>query len=141
MKISIGSDHAGYNLKEHIKKYLVQKGYEIIDEGTDTTDSVDYPDFGKAVGERVSSKEVDKGIVICGSGIGISIAANKIQGIRCALVNEPLSAKLSRQHNDANVVAMGGRLIGTQMAEEIVEAFLNTEFEGGRHCNRVNKLG
>lgn len=141
MKISIGSDHAGYNLKEHIKKYLVKKGYEIIDEGTDTTESVDYPDFGKAVGERVSSKEVDKGIVICGSGIGISIAANKVQGIRCALVNEPFSAKLSRQHNDANVLAMGGRLIGSQMAEEIVEAFLNTEFEGGRHCNRVNKLG
>lgn len=140
MKISIGSDHAGFELKEHIKKYLEEKGHELIDEGTNSLDSVGYPDFGKAVGERVSSKDADFGVVVCGSGIGISIAANKVQGIRCARVSEPLSAKLSRKHNDANVVALGARLIGTTMAEEIVDEFLNTEFEGGRHSNRVCKL-
>lgn len=141
MKISIGSDHAGFELKEHIKNYITKKGFEVIDEGTNGTESVDYPDFGKAVGERVSSKEADYGIAICGSGIGISIAANKVKNIRCALVNEPLSAKLSRTHNDANVVAFGSRLIGNTMAEEIVDVFLSTDFEGGRHCNRVEKLG
>lgn len=140
MKISIGSDHAGYLLKDHIKSYLLDKGHELIDEGTNGPESVDYPDFGKAVGERVASGEAEKGIVICGSGIGISIAANKVQGIRCALVSEPLSAKLCRQHNDTNVLAMGARLTGQQMAEEIVDVFLSTDFEGGRHQRRVDKL-
>lgn len=140
MIISVGSDHAGFELKEHIKKYLEQKNFEVIDEGTHSTESVDYPDYGKAVGMRVASGEADFGIVVCGSGIGISIAANKVDGIRCALVSEPLSAELSRRHNDANVLAMGGRLIGKQMAEKIVDVFLNTEFEGGRHERRVKKL-
>jgi ribose 5-phosphate isomerase B len=140
MIISVGSDHAGFELKEHIKKYLEQKNFEVIDEGTHSTESVDYPDYGKAVGMRVASGEADFGIAVCGSGIGISIAANKVDGIRCALVSEPLSAELSRRHNDANVLAMGGRLIGKQMAEKIVDVFLNTEFEGGRHERRVKKL-
>lgn len=140
MKIAIGSDHAGYPLKEHIKLYLESKGYELVDKGTVDLQSVDYPDFGKAVGEAVSSKEVEFGVAICGSGIGISIAANRVHGVRCALVSEPLSAELSRQHNNANVVAMGARLIGNDMAERIVDVFLNTEFEGGRHSIRVEKL-
>lgn len=141
MKISIGSDHAGYELKEQLKSLIEEMGYEVLDEGTHSTDSVDYPDFGKAVGERVANKEADYGVLVCGSGIGISIAANRINGVRCALVNETLSAKLSRTHNDANVVALGARLIGKEMAEEIVRVFLSTEFAGGRHANRVNKLG
>lgn len=141
MKISIGCDHAGYDLKEHIKKYITEKGFEVIDLGTNNTESVDYPDYGKAVGESVSTGKVDYGIAICGSGIGISIAANKVKNIRCALVNEPLSAKLARNHNDANVLAIGSRLVGPTMAEEIVDVFLSTDFEGGRHCNRVEKLG
>ncbi len=140
MKISVGADHAGFELKEHIKKYLEKKGYEIIDEGTNSLESVDYPDFGKAVGQRVANKEAEYGVVVCGSGIGISIAANKVNGIRCARVDEPLSARLSRLHNDANVIALGGRLIGPTMAEEVIEEFLNTEFEGGRHSNRICKL-
>lgn len=141
MKISIGSDHAGFELKEQLKSLIEEMGYEVLDEGTHSTDSVDYPDFGKAVGERVANKEADYGVLVCGSGIGISIAANRINGVRCALVNETLSAKLSRTHNDANVVALGARLIGKEMAEEIVRVFLSTEFAGGRHANRVNKLG
>ncbi len=140
MKISIGSDHAGFELKDHIIGFLKDLGHEVIDEGTNGPESVDYPDFGKKVGERVANKEADYGIVICGSGIGISIAANRVHGVRCALVNEPLSAKLSRTHNNANVVAFGARLIGRDMAEEIVRVFLSTDFEGGRHQKRVEKL-
>lgn len=140
MKISIGADHAGYPLKEHVRKYLEEKGHEVLDMGTKTIDSVDYPDYGKAVGNSVASGETEYGVVVCGSGIGISIAANKVPGIRCALVNEPLSAELSRRHNDANVIAMGARLIGNEMAERLVDVFLSTEFEGGRHCGRVEKI-
>ncbi|NLW42522.1 MAG: ribose 5-phosphate isomerase B [Tissierellia bacterium] len=140
MKISIGSDHAGFELKEHLKKYLQECGHEVIDEGTHSLDSVDYPDYGKAVGKRVANEEAKYGVVVCGSGIGISIAANKVKGIRCARVDEPLSAQLSRLHNDANVIALGARLTGVTMAEKIVDEFLKTEFEGGRHSNRVCKL-
>lgn len=140
MKIAVGSDHAGFELKEHSKKYLEEKGYEIIDCGTHSSESVDYPDYGKKVGETVASGKADYGVAICGSGIGISIAANKVKGIRAALVSEPLSAKLARQHNNANVLSMGGRLTGTQMAEEILDVFFSTEFEGGRHERRVSKL-
>lgn len=140
MKIAVGSDHAGFELKEYVKEYLKEQDYEIIDCGTDGLESVDYPDYGKKVGETVASGDADYGVVVCGSGIGISIAANKVKGIRCALVGEPLSAKLSRQHNNANVLAMGGRLTGTQMAEEILDVFFSTEFEGGRHKRRVSKL-
>lgn len=140
MKIAVGSDHAGFELKEYVKEYLKEQDYEIIDCGTDGLESVDYPDYGKKVGETVASGDADYGVVVCGSGIGISIAVNKVKGIRCALVGEPLSAKLSRQHNNANVLAMGGRLTGTQMAEEILDVFFSTEFEGGRHKRRVSKL-
>lgn len=140
MKIAIGSDHAGFYLKEDIKKYLEEKGIEVIDKGTDSDNRVDYPDFGHAVGHEVIDKNLDFGIAICGSGIGISIAANKVKGIRAALCSEPYSAKLARRHNDANVLAMGARLIGLDMAKEIVDAFLNEEFEGGRHINRVSKI-
>lgn len=140
MKIAIGSDHAGYPLKEHVKRYLEEKGHEVEDLGTHGTESVDYPDYGRAVGEHVAAKKAEYGVVVCGSGIGISIAANKVPGIRCALVSEPLSAELSRRHNDANVISMGARLIGNDMAERLVDVFLSTEFEGGRHCGRVEKL-
>lgn len=140
MKIAIGSDHAGYPLKEHVKRYLEEKGHEVEDLGTHGTESVDYPDYGRAVGEHVAAKKAEYGVVVCGSGIGISIAANKVPGIRCALVSEPLSAELSRRHNDANVISMGARLIGNDMAERLVDVFLSTEFEGGRHFGRVEKL-
>lgn len=140
MKISIGSDHAGFDLKEQLKNYLEEEGYEVIDEGCYSHESVDYPDFGKKVGKRVADKEADKGLVVCGSGIGISIAANKVPGIRCALVSEPLSARLARQHNDANVLALGGRLTGLEMAKECLKVFLQTDFEGGRHQRRIDKL-
>ena len=140
MKIAIGSDHAGFYLKEDIKKYLEEKNIEVIDMGPFDDKRVDYPDYGHAVGHEVIDNNLDFGIVICGSGIGISISSNKVKGIRAALCSEPYSAKLARRHNDANVLAMGARLIGHDMAIEIVEAFLNEKFEGGRHISRVKKI-
>jgi len=140
MKIAIGSDHAGFYLKEDLKKYLEEKNIEVKDMGPFDDNRVDYPDYGHAVGHEVIDNEMDFGIVICGSGIGISISANKVKGIRAALCSEPYSARLARRHNDANVLAMGARLIGHDMAIEIVEAFLDEKFEGGRHINRVNKI-
>lgn len=140
MKIGIGSDHGGFELKEFIKKEFQGEKVEIVDYGTQSTESVDYPDFGRMVGEAVAKGEVDKGIVICGTGIGISIAANKVDGIRCALANDLYSAKMSREHNDANVLAMGARVIGTGVASEIVKIFLETEFLAGRHARRVEKI-
>ncbi len=140
MKIGIGSDHGGFELKEFLKNEFKEKGIEFEDYGTFSNDSVDYPDFGKAVGQAVVKGQVDKGIVICGSGIGISIAANKVKGVRCALCGDTLSARLSREHNDANVLAMGGRLVGTTLASEIVKVFLQTDFEGGRHKGRIQKI-
>lgn len=141
MKIGIGSDHGGFELKEHIKEYLKEKGVEYVDYGTNSLESVDYPDYGKKVAEAVVRKEVDRGIVICGTGIGISIAANKVRGIRCALCGDTFSARMSRLHNDANVLALGGRVLGVGLALDIVDAFLHGEFEGGRHTNRINKIG
>ena len=140
MIIAMGSDHAGYNLKEEIKAYLLEKGNTVKDCGTDSTESCDYPVFGRAAAEVVREEEAERAIVICGSGIGISIAANKVPGIRCALCSEPLSAELSRRHNNANALAMGARLIGSDMAKRIVDVFLSTEFEGGRHQKRVDKI-
>ena len=140
MKIAIGSDHAGFYLKEDLKKYLEEKNIEVKNMGPFDDSRVDYPDYGHAVGHEVIDNEMDFGIVICGSGIGISISANKVKGIRAALCSEPYSARLARRHNDANVLAMGARLIGHDMAIEIVEAFLDEKFEGGRHINRVNKI-
>ena len=140
MKIAIGSDHAGFYLKKDIIKYLEEKNIEVKDMGPLDDGRVDYPDYGHAVGHEVIDKKMDFGIVICGSGIGISISANKVKGIRAALCSEPYSARLARRHNDANVLAMGARLIGHDMALEIVDAFLDEKFEGGRHVNRVNKI-
>ncbi len=140
MKIGIGSDHGGYDLKEVVKEYLESKGIEVLDYGTDSEESVDYPDYGKVVGESVVSGECDRGIVICGTGIGISIAANKVNGVRCALCGDTYSAKMSRAHNNANVIALGARVIGVGLALDIVEAWLDTEFEAGRHERRVNKI-
>ena len=138
--IAIASDHGGYALKEHIKAYLAAKGITCQDFGTDSPQSCDYPIFGRAAAEAVASGQCEKGIVICTTGIGISITANKVKGIRCALCSEPLSAEMTRRHNDANMLAMGGGLIGNNMADRIVDAFLNTPFEGGRHQRRVDKI-
>ena len=140
MKIAIGNDHAALELKNHIVDYLVKEGHEVVNFGTDTPASTDYPIYGARVAHAVANGECERGVVICGTGIGISIAANKVKGIRCALCSEPVSAKLTRQHNDANVLAMGARIIGPAMAEEIVHTFLTTEFEGGRHSRRVDLI-
>lgn len=140
MKISMGCDHGGYLLKEHIKKYLTDKGHEIVDCGCHSLDSCDYPQFGAAAARAVAEGSCERGIVICTTGIGISISANKIKGIRCALCSEPLSAEMTRRHNDANVLSMGAGMIGPNMAERIVDTFLATEFEGGRHQRRVDGI-
>lgn len=140
MKIAMGSDHGGYLLKEHVKKYLTEKGHEIVDVGCDSLDSCDYPQFGAAAARAVADGSCERGIVICTSGIGISISANKIKGIRCALCSEPLSAEMTRRHNNANMLAMGAGMIGPNMAERLVDTFLTTEFEGGRHQRRVDGI-
>lgn len=140
MKIAIGCDHAAFTFKEEIKAYLTAKGHELIDKGCYSAERADYPDYGIAVGEAVAKGECERGVVICGSGIGISIAANKVAGVRCALCSEPLTARLSRNHNDANVLAMGARLIGLEMGKAIVDEWLQAEFEGGRHCGRIDKI-
>lgn len=140
MKIAIGSDHGGFEIKNVIKKYLLSNKYDIIDIGVDNEQSVDYPDYGFKVGELVSEKKADRGIVVCGSGIGITIAANKISGIRAALCHNEEYARLSRSHNDANVLGLGGRFLNEEESLKIVETWLNTEFEGGRHQRRVDKL-
>ncbi len=138
--IAIGSDHAGYLLKADIIKFLEGKGLEVKDFGTNCPDSVDYPDYGRAVAEAVASKECEKGILICGTGIGISIAANKVPGARAALCTDSYMAKMCRQHNDANIIAIGERVVGPGLALDIIETWLETEFLGGRHQNRVNKI-
>ena len=138
MKLSLGSDHGAYALKEHLKSWLAAQGHEVVDCGTYSTDSCDYPTFGRDAAEKVASGECDKGIVLCTTGIGISITANKVKGIRCALCRDLLSARLTRQHNDANMLALAGGFTGNFEAERIVEAFLTTEFEGGRHQRRVD---
>lgn len=140
MKISIACDHGGYELKEVIKKYLQDKNVEVIDAGCDSTDSVDYPEFGEKGARLVAEKKVDKGIVVCTTGIGISIAANKVKGVRCAVCTNTLLAKMCRKHNDANVLALGAGILGKNLALEIVDTFLTTEFEGGRHQRRVDKI-
>ena len=138
MKISLGCDHGAYGLKEHIKNYLAGKGHEVVDCGTYTTDSCDYPIFGKAAAEKVAKGECDYGIVLCTTGIGISMTANKVKGIRCALCGDPFVAEMTRRHNNANVLALGAGIVGPNLAERIVDVFLSTEFEGGRHERRVN---
>lgn len=140
MIIGIGSDHGGFELKEEMKKFMEENGYEVRDFGTDSKESVDYPDFGKVVGEAVVAGEIDKGVVICGTGIGISISANKVKGVRAALCGDVYSARMSREHNNANIIAMGGRVLGVDLAKEILSTFLKSEFQGGRHERRVNKI-
>lgn len=139
-KIAIGSDHAAFSMKRLLKDYLEVKGYEVTDFGAHNESSCDYPDYGIAVGEAVVSGVCEAGVVLCGTGIGISISANKVKGVRAALCSEPLSAQLSRKHNDANVLAMGARIIGVELAKSILDAWLETDYEGGRHQKRLDKI-
>ena len=140
MKIAAASDHGGFALKEEVKKHLMERGIEVLDLGTYSEESVDYPVYGKACGEAVASGKADLGIGVCGTGIGISIAANKVKGIRCGLCTSVEMARLTKQHNNANILALGGRTTETGLAMEIVDTWLDTEFEGGRHQRRVNLL-
>lgn len=140
MKISIASDHAGFKFKQLIKKYLEGRGFEVIDHGTSSADSVDYPDFIKLAAKDVSEHTSDLGIGVCGSGIGVSIVANKFKGVRAALVLDETMAELSRKHNDANFLALGERLMDEKKIEKILDVWLNTKFEGGRHERRVKKI-
>lgn len=140
MRIAIGCDHGGYELKEALKTYIQDKGAEVIDMGTNDTSSVNYPVYGQAVAEKVAEKGADLGILICGTGLGMSYVANKVKGIRCACVSDVFSAEMARLHNDANVLSMGARVVGLGLAMKIVETFLGTEFEGGRHSTRVDMI-
>ncbi len=139
--IAVASDHAGFPLKCLLADEMRAAGLEVLDLGTDGPGAVDYPDFGKAVAEAVTGGRASRGVVVCGTGIGISIAANRYPGVRAAVCHDISSARLSRQHNDANVLAMGGRLLGVETAKDCLKAFMETPFEGGRHQNRVDKLG
>ena len=140
MKIGLGSDHGGFKLKEQVKAHLEEQGIECIDYGTNSEASVDYPEYGEKVGRAVVSGECDRGIVICGTGIGISISANKVKGVICALCSDTFSARMTRMHNDSNMLAMGERVVGSGLALDIVDTWINTEFEGGRHQVRVEKM-
>ena len=140
MRIALAADHAGYVLKDELARWLSEQGHEVTDLGTNGPESVDYPEYGRRLAETVASGAAERGIAICGSGIGISIAVNREPKCRCARVDDPLSATLAREHNDANVLALGGRLIGTDMAKACVLAFLDTDFAGGRHQRRVDQL-
>lgn len=140
MKIVIGNDHTAVELKNHIKEFLENKGYDVTDFGTSSGERTDYPIYGYKVARSVADKEFDFGILICGTGIGISLAANKVKGIRAAVCSEPYSARLTRAHNNANIIAFGARVVGPSMAEMIVEEFLTTEYEGGRHQKRIDMI-
>ncbi|MDQ3907511.1 MAG: ribose 5-phosphate isomerase B [Acidobacteriota bacterium] len=140
MRVAVGSDHAGYEVKERAKQVLASLGAEVIDEGTTSNESVDYPDFGAAVGRAVAAGEAERGVLICGSGIGISIAANKIAGVRAAVCWNEQTARLARQHNDANVLCLGARFVEPDLAERMIRTFMETGFDGGRHQQRVDKL-
>ena len=140
MKIAVCSDHGGYELKSKLIPFIEGMGHEVKDFGCFSDKSVDYPDFAFPMAEAVARGEFDRGIAVCGTGIGVSICCNKVRGVRCALCSEPVSAELTRRHNDSNVLAMGGRIIGTETAKAVVKVWLDTEFEGGRHLNRINKI-
>lgn len=140
MKIALASDHGGFELKETVKKHLLERNIEVVDLGTNSTESVDYPAYGTLCGETVVAGKADAGIVVCGTGIGISIAANKVKGVRCGLCTSVEMAHLTKQHNNANVLALGGRTTEPKLALEIVDEWLDTEFEGGRHQRRVDML-
>jgi len=139
-RMVLGSDHAGFRAKETIKKYLEGAGYTVEDVGTHSEESVDYPDFAKAVGERVAAANGALGVLVCGTGIGVSIAANKVEGIRAALAHDSLTARRAREHNDANLIALGGKVVGEDEAIAIVQEFLSAEFAGGRHQRRIDKI-
>jgi len=138
--IAIACDHGAFDLKQHLKAFLEAQGLNVLDLGVENTESVDYPDYGFAMAHALKDGQASRGVLLCGSGIGISIAANRFPKIRAALVHDVTGARLSREHNDANVICFGGRMIGTDLAEECVNTFLNTDFEGGRHQRRVDKL-
>lgn len=140
VKVAIGSDHGGVNIKEEVKKLMTEMNIEFEDIGCTCDESVDYPDYALPVAEKVASGQFDRGILICGTGIGMSIAANKVKGIRCALVHDVFSAKATREHNDSNILAMGERVIGPGLAREVAKVWLETEFEGGRHTRRIEKI-
>ena len=140
MKIGIGNDHSALELKAEIIVFLKEKGYEIVDFGTNSTESCDYPIYGEKVARAVAAGEVEKGILICGTGLGISLAANKVEGIRAVVCSEPFTAKMSRAHNNCNILALGARVVGAELAKMIVDTWLSTEFEGGRHQRRVDMI-
>lgn len=140
MRIALAADHAGFQLKDAIASWLGEQGHDVVDLGTNSGDSVDYPEFGSRLARAIASGEADRGIAVCGSGIGISIVINRNSTCRCARVDDPLSAALAREHNDANVLALGARLVGPDMAKACVSAFLGTDFAGGRHQRRVDQL-
>lgn len=140
MKVAIASDHGGVNIREEIKGLMTEMGIEFEDFGCECGTSVDYPDYALPVAEKVANGEFDRGILVCGTGIGMSIAANKVKGVRCALVHDLFSAKATREHNDSNILAMGERVIGPGLAREIAKVWLTTDYEGGRHENRVGKI-
>ena len=140
MRVAFGADHAGFALKEHLRAAAAADGHEVIDLGTHSLDSVDYPDFGAAVARAVVAGEADRGVLVCGSGNGIAIAANKVAGARAAVVHDVTSARLAVEHNDANVCAIGARFVGEQVATDALRAYLGAEFAGGRHANRLEKI-
>lgn len=140
MKIGIGNDHAALEMKNQVMEYLEEKGYEVINYGTNRPESCNYPEFGEKVGRAVVSGEVDCGILICGTGVGISLAANKVKGVRAVVCSEPYSAKLSKQHNNTNILAFGARVVGIELAKMIIDEWLGAEFEGGRHQTRVDMI-
>ena len=140
MKIGIGNDHSALELKAEIIGFLKEKGHEVIDYGTNSTENCDYPVYGEKVARAVASGEVEQGILICGTGLGISLAANKVRGIRAAVCSEPYTARMARQHNNCNVLAFGARVVGAELAKMIVDTWLSTEFEGGRHQRRVDMI-
>ncbi|MEY8426535.1 ribose 5-phosphate isomerase B [Lachnospiraceae bacterium 46-15] len=140
MKLAIGNDHAAVGMKNEIVKYLEEKGYEMINVGTDTNESCNYAEYGEKVANLVASGEADYGVLICGTGVGISLAANKVNGIRACVCSEPVTARLSKQHNNSNILAFGARIIGIETAKAIVDCWLETEYEGGRHETRVSYL-
>ena len=140
MKIAIGCDHGALDLKNKVIAHLTAKGYEVVNFGTDTLDSCDYPDFAAPAAKAVASGECEKGIVLCTTGIGVSITANKVKGIRCALLSDVMSARMTRQHNDTNMMAIGAAVVGPMLALEIIDTWLTTEYEGGRHQRRIDKM-
>ena len=140
MRFAVGADHAGYDAKERLKRWLVEKGHQVDDVGTHGTASVDYPDFAGQVGRSVASGEADLGLLVCGTGIGMSMAANKVRGVRAAVCTESFSARMARRHNDANVLCLGSRVLGVGLMEDILAAFVGASFDGGRHASRVDKI-